>query len=128
SDFCARAARQGWKFYYVAGAECWHRQRAGTEREPYRYHYYIQRNCMIFAHRHFDDAALARVIELMGKKVKKARRDRLLRLIIGEAADGRALRDVWSWVEENRRLLSDERARFADLGRPFNQLALELKG
>lgn len=98
TDFFARAVRKGWKLYYTPEPVCWHRVRASTANEPYRYLYLMLRNRVIWAYRNFDEASLARVLE--DRRVKSR----------GEEA--RARRDAYAWVDEHKQLLEEHRARF----------------
>lgn len=97
TDFFARAVRKGWKLFYTPEPVCWHRVRASTAHEPYRYLYLMLRNRVIWAYRNFDDASLARVLA-----------DRSG----GIGDEARARRDAYAWVDEHRALLDEHRARF----------------
>lgn len=120
TDFFARAIRKGWRVHFLSRARCWHRIRGGARVAPYRYHYYMHRNRLLFAQRHFDDAALASVMRTARRRAASAR----LRIALGIGGQKtealRARRDAWSWAEENRGLLEAERARFAGFGAPLS--------
>lgn len=114
TDFFARAVRKGWRLYYTGEPACWHRVRASTSTEPYRYLYLMKRNGLIFAYRNFDDPALARRLKELARKVR------------GDSDDARAHRDAHAWIVEHRSLLEEHRARFFD-GRSFLELAAQIQ-
>ncbi|HEU4412300.1 MAG TPA: glycosyltransferase [Polyangiaceae bacterium] len=59
TDFFARAVARGWRLYYRGPTACWHRVGASTAQAPYRYHYFMARNRVLYAFRNFDGRALA---------------------------------------------------------------------
>jgi len=105
TDFFSRASRKGWRLYYTGEPACWHRVRASTASEPYRYLHLMYRNRVLWAYRNFDDATLARVVNETRSRARKN--------FFKRTDEARAWRDAWAWVKENRALLKEHRARFA---------------
>jgi hypothetical protein len=119
TDFFARAVRRGFRTYFLAGPACWHRIRGGATRAPYRYHYYMHRNRVLFAHRHLEDSALAELMRTARWRAIVSQVRTSLRIGFGKTEALTARRDAWSWVRQNRVLLADQRLRFRAYGEPL---------
>jgi len=128
SDFFARAIKHGFRLFYVAAAECWHRQKAGLAKEPYRYHYYMHRNRLLFAYRNYDDPELRTVVDIARQRARNARRARRLTFGLLGSDQGRAALDAFDWAEQNQALLLEQRARHASVGRSYNEAIRALEG
>lgn len=113
TDFFARALRRGWQLFYWADAAAWHRVRASTAKEPYRYFYLMAKNRLLYAFRNFDDASLKKVLAGAAKEaasdIAKWPLDALRRGGSDEAS--RARRDAYRWLVSNRGLLNEQRRR-----------------
>jgi GT2 family glycosyltransferase len=114
TDFFARAIRRGWKLYYQSEPACWHRIGASPGKQLYRYYFYMSRNRLLFAGRHFRRAAFARVLFHFAIASGTALAASLFvpRKALGDR--NRAYLDATKWVLENRRILFEHRARFAE--------------
>lgn len=123
TDFFARAVRKGWALHYTGEPACWHRVRASTAREPYRYLYLMHRNRVLWAYRNFDEASLARVLSDLRRSARVPLRARLRPL----DDETRARRDASRWVEEHRALLEEHRARVYGGGPGFLDLARSIQ-
>lgn len=111
TDFFARALRKGWKLYYIDAPVAWHRVRASTASEPYRYYYHMARNRLLYAYRNFDDAslrvALKKTVRGALSDFSKWPSDRLG----SNHEERRARRDAYLWLLKNRALLKEQRIR-----------------
>lgn len=128
TDFFARAIRRGWQLFYLGEPAVWHRIRASTAAQPYRYFYFMDRNRVLFAYRNFSDASLRLV---MAKIVSRALSDlahRPLRLLRGDGDDIRARRDAYRWILQNQRLLRQMRAEVAGVGAPYEDVVSSIQG
>jgi GT2 family glycosyltransferase len=121
TDFFARALRRGYRLYYWGKPACWHRGREEAELR-YSYHYYMYRNRLVFAYRHFDDAGLSRVIRSVRSRALLAKAKRALRLSRNETNADRAAREAWDWVEGHRDLLLEHRAKHSKVGTSYSAL------
>jgi GT2 family glycosyltransferase len=113
TDFFARAVRKGWKLYYQGEPACWHRIGASTNLASYRYYYFMSRNRLIFAGRHFQRRALAKVVYQFSFGACIALAARFTRPRSRLAERHRAYLDASKWVYQNRRLILDHRAEYA---------------
>jgi len=116
TDFFARAIRRGFRVYFLARAAAWHRVRGGVTVAPYRYHFYMHRNRLLFGYRHFDDEALEALLATARRRATNARVRSFLRIGFRKADALRARRDAWDWAEQHRSLLLGERERFRNYG------------
>lgn len=121
TDFFSRAVRKGLRLLYTGEAACWHRVRASTAKEPYKYLFYMRRNRVLWAYRNFDDGSLARVLTDTRAHARRAR------LSLGDSDDARAWRDAAAWVDANRALLEGHRRRFWDGGEGILALAARIQ-
>lgn len=124
TDFFSRAVRKGFRLLYTGEAVCWHRVRASTASEPYRYLFYMYRNRVLWAYRNFDEASLDRVLADTRTRALRAG------LLLGAARrtdEARARRDAHAWARSERRLLLDHRARFFDGGPGILALAARIQ-
>jgi GT2 family glycosyltransferase len=113
TDFFSRAVRKGFRLYYTGEPACWHRVRASSD--EYKYLYWMFRNRVIWAYRNFGREGLDRALR---QAQRRPRFDR--------SNEGRARRDAWKWLVENRSLLEEHRARFFD-GRDYLELARDVQ-
>jgi GT2 family glycosyltransferase/SAM-dependent methyltransferase len=126
ADFFARTLRCGYRLYYWGRPACWHLGREEAE-ERYSYHYYMNRNRLIFAYRHLDDAELDRVIRDLRKRVLFARAKRPLSFLIEEKNEARAAREAWAWATNHRALLLEHRARHSKVGGSYSALVRKIQ-
>jgi len=110
TDFFARGICRGWRLYYTGTPAAWHRLRASTARQPYRYFYYMERNRILFAYRNLSDPMLRGFVARTRKAALSELARHPLRLIGGRDDGARARRDAWLWALENRRVLEQQRA------------------
>jgi hypothetical protein len=82
-------------------------------KESYRYYYYMSRNRLIFADRHFERGALVRVMWRFMVRACSALAARLTRPLTRLTERDRAYLDASKWVYENRRLFLHQRACYA---------------
>jgi GT2 family glycosyltransferase/ubiquinone/menaquinone biosynthesis C-methylase UbiE len=127
TDFCARAIRRGWQLYYTGDAAAWHRMRASATSSAY--HYYMERNRVIYAHRNFSDRGLRSAIRAT---IAQAARELLnpMRLIEMMRRDGeaRARAAAWRWLVANRSLLREQRRTTRPSAvAPFEQLVAAIQ-
>jgi GT2 family glycosyltransferase len=120
TDFFARALRKDWRIHFHGAAACWHRIRGGERVAPYRYHYYMHRNRVLFAHRHLDDDALKILMDIARLRALNARVRVGLKIGFQKTEALRARRDAWTWVKGQQAFLQSERARFREFGAPLS--------
>ncbi len=124
TDFFARALRHGWTLHYVSSPASWHRVRASTATTPQAYHDWMARNRRRYAHRNFDDGALARVLssarrEALGLKLKAR--------VASLSNDERARLAALDWVRENASLLKAQRAALMATGESYQARVAEIE-
>ena len=119
TDFFARAIRRGWHLYYTGEPACWHRIGATPNKQSYRYHYYMTRNRLLFALRHFEGARLVRVLRRFTGEVLTGQAARLSRFGMALPERDRGYVDAWRWVLDNRDTLKAHRARSRGFGTPY---------
>jgi GT2 family glycosyltransferase/ubiquinone/menaquinone biosynthesis C-methylase UbiE len=125
TDLFARAVRKGWRLHYVAAAACWHRT-AGKRVLPRAVEYHLERNRILFAWRHSTHERALKLEDRLRRRALAATWEGPLRRLTGDrsrADRSAARRDAWKWVNSNRALLAEHRARYAQLGPPFDALA-----
>lgn len=119
TDFFARAIRKGYRLYYTGEPAAWHRVRASTASDPYRYFFYMERNRLLYAYRNFDERSLDAVVR---DALRGAVSDfgRMPLEALGREPDVhlRARRDAYRWALSNRALLLEHRARTFDRADP----------
>lgn len=116
TDFFARAIRKGWQLHYIGEPAAWHRVRASTAKEPYRYFYYMARNRVLYAYRNFDDASLARALKGTAREALSDM-SRFPRRMLGKDDEAlRARRDAHRWLLSHRAMLREQRARSMAIG------------
>ncbi len=114
TDFFARAIRRGWRLFYTGTPAAWHRVRASTAAQPWRYFFWMAKNRMLFAHRHLADADLARE---MGAMRRRVRVDRVVaRARPSDERRGRI--EAMRWLDEHEGDLRRQRAEH-DVGTPY---------
>lgn len=126
TDFFARAAKKGWRMYYTGSPAVWHRDRASTRDAPYYYHYYLERNRLLFAYRNLSSPNLRR---LLAKTVLAAGRDAIWRprSPFGAGSEAlRARRDAYRWILEHQPLLRVHRKGQAGEGKRYEELVSEI--
>jgi len=122
TDFFARALRKGWKLHYVGEPAAWHRLRASTSAEPYRYFYYMARNRLLYAYRNFDRESLAKVVKSTARQAASDFAKWPTQSFRKKDEAARARRDAYLWLLENRALLREQRARcMASEGESYNE-------
>lgn len=126
TDFFARAARCGYRMHYLGAAATWHRDRASTAKQPYRYHYYLERNRILFAYRNLSDATLRSLLEKTATETLGRWALHPLRTFVAEREETRAHRDAYRWLLENRSRLAEHRAAAAPTERPFDAIVAEV--
>jgi hypothetical protein len=122
TDFFARAVRKGWRLYYTGEPAAWHRVRGSAS--SYTYHYYMERNRLLYAARNFSESAFRACVKATlrsaGSVILSARwlrrRDDELRARI----------DAWKWLWTRRGLLRESR-RLAAAGRPFEEVVAAIQ-
>ena len=116
TDFFARAVRKGWKLYYVGEPAAWHRLRASTNAEPYRYFYYMERNRLLFAYRNFERDSLAKVVRSTARRAVSDFANWPKHALGKGDEAARARRDAYLWLVDNRALLDEQRAKSMTTG------------
>lgn len=102
TDFFARALRRGWRLYYTGLPAAWHRVRASTAKEPYRYFYYMERNRLLFAYRHWPVGLLQDLLRQARRDTLREAKARPVRWLAGMNPEARARRDARWWVVRHR--------------------------
>lgn len=113
TDFFARALRRGWRLYYTGEPAAWHRVRASTSRQPYRYFFYMERNRLLFAHRNLPEGLLRHLVRQTRRRAVRELASQPWRFLSGEDDEARARRDAWWWALRNRQLLATHRHKAA---------------
>lgn len=116
TDFFARAIRKGWTLHYIGEPAAWHRVRASTAAEPYRYFYYMARNRLLYVHRNFDDASLAKALKGAAREAFSDITNLPRELLGKEEEARRARRDAYLWLLSHRAMLREQRARSLAVG------------
>jgi len=123
TDFFARAVRRGWRLFYTGTPAVWHRGPAPDGRIPFRVHFHLARNRVLFAHRQLGDAALARI----RAKVRAKARAAAVKQLVSRDEKYRAHAEAWRWVKEHDALLREHRAAQAAVG-PWLDEVLAARG
>jgi GT2 family glycosyltransferase len=114
TDFFARAVRRGWKLYYLGEPACWHRIGASPSKQSYRYYFYMSRNRLLFAARHFRQPGFVRALGAFAVGVGKALLESFFLPRTSLRDRTRAYLDASRWVFDNRRIFFEHRACFAE--------------
>ena len=122
TDFFTRVLRKGWKLHYVWHAVCWHR----VSNRQARYHYFMSRNRILLAYRHFDDENLRSILRYTRRQVWFPRLRSPWAALAGIARH-RALRRAWRWLLDNQDLLQEHRARHFKPGYSYHQMVREIE-
>lgn len=122
TDFFARCVRNGWRLWYTGEPAGWHRLRASSQSRLYPYHFHMERNRLLLAHRQFPEDVLAAELRRTRKRVASELKSRPRALLAGSDEVLRAERDAWLWLLRNRALLARQREQHVGRGARYDEV------